>query len=59
MKKTKKKVAELSVEVDGLGRLRSQVDEVNECLARIREILDDIGENGVTVSLAACRAEGE
>ena len=55
----KMKVAELSVEVDGLERLRSQVDEINECLDRAREILDDLEENGVTVSLVADQMEGE
>ncbi len=52
------KVVELSVEVDGLERLRSQVDEINDCLDRVREILDDLEENGVTVSLVAGPAGG-
>lgn len=52
----KTKVAELSVEVDGLEELRSQIDEVNDCLDRIRGILDDLDENGVTVSLFVDRA---
>ena len=54
----KKQVAELAVEVEGLEKLRSQVDEINSCLDRAREILEDIEEDGVTLSLVARKVDG-